>query len=142
MPFGDGPLLGRLVDAAARVVDQYIDVSVLLDRGSDQALTPLGVGDVGRDHECPSADVADRRSRLFEQLGSARREHHVGAVLREHLSGGPADAGTAARDDRHSSLEREHLVHHHSAPSCCTSRAWQHRGDGHADPPETMPVPG
>ena len=44
-------------------------------------------------------------SRLFEQLGSARREHHVGTVLGEHLGRGPADAGPAARDDRHPPFE-------------------------------------
>ena len=87
-------------------------MSVFVDRRLDEAFTRLGVGDVGGHGEGATTEFPDARRSLLDQFGPPAREHDVGAVLRQHLRRGPANAGAAAGHDRHSSIQQEHFARH------------------------------
>jgi hypothetical protein len=59
----------------------------------------------------PHGARRDRRGGGFERLAPAREDHHVGAVRREPLRGGAADAGRTAGEEDEAAVDGGHAPH-------------------------------
>ena len=99
----------------ARVVHRDVEPSELLDRRLDEVLERLLLGDVGGHHERPPARRADPVGDLLEVRFGSRRQHDIGARLRQADRDAATDAETGARDDGDLIVDPE-PVEDHRAP--------------------------
>ena len=97
----------RVLDAG--VVEEAVEPAELALGGRDRALDVRGDRDVGAREFGRAALLLDlARDRLTLLL--VVREQHRGAVARERLRGGAADAGRSPRHDRDLAVEPSHVA--------------------------------
>ena len=82
------------------------------DRGVDQTLDRVDVGQVGGHHDRAASQLADLRRHLFELRHGAGGDHDVGAGLGERQRGGGADAPPGGGDDGDAVVETEAVDQH------------------------------
>jgi hypothetical protein len=91
-----------------RVVDQAVDPAELLERGLDQMLAGVLVGDVGRYDERPPAVPANHLGHLLQPPLGAGGQDQVGSHPGRLLAQGPAQAWSDAGEHDHLVLEQVH----------------------------------
>ena len=92
----------------AGVVDQDVDAAEGVERGLDDQVGVLRLGDGERGGDGLAAGLLDGRDRILRrtvvgaralQAGADVADHHARAFAREHLGDGAADAAAGAGDD-------------------------------------------
>ena len=101
---GGGPV-ARVV----AVLHEHVDPAEALDRGVDEAVALVEVGDVGGHDERVLPDRAHVVGHRLESLLAPRREHHVGARARELHRDAASHAGPDPGDDGHLALQHRHV---------------------------------
>jgi hypothetical protein len=90
-----GEARGGCARRAAAVVDEDVDPAERLERGLDQSLQVLWVGQVAADGQC-----SEPLRLALEQLAAAGEHRDVGALPGQRLGDCEADPGGRAADDR------------------------------------------
>jgi hypothetical protein len=107
------------VPGVAGVVDDDVDPSKGLDRGPDQLLGDVGLGQIAGEDRRLAVDLAGR---LLGDIAVDVVDQHLRALAHEQLRGRPADPARRAGHDRRLAVKKSHLAPSHRSRSRGTLR--------------------